>query len=72
MNATLTDDKSISDNQCENSKPDEGVNYMAFTFVVNSESREDIEKPLTLCRNSQKISMTFIRRSMNCLRSALS
>lgn len=44
MNATLTDAKSSSDNQRENSNPNNGDNYMAFTYMVNSKSLEEIEK----------------------------
>lgn len=44
MNATLTDAKSSSDYQHENSNPNNGDNYMAFTYMVNNKSLEEIEK----------------------------
>lgn len=40
MNPILTDNEFSSDDESENSNPNKGVNYMAFTSVVKSEAVE--------------------------------
>lgn len=43
MNASLADDESSFNNQCENSNWNEVLNYIAFTSVVKSKHVEDSE-----------------------------
>lgn len=44
MNVTLTEDESSSDDQNENSYTDEGLDFMAFNFVVKRESINKIKR----------------------------
>lgn len=44
MNAILTDVDSSSDNQSENFTSGETWNFKTLTFVVKTESLEDLEK----------------------------
>lgn len=44
MNITLTEDESSSDDQNENSYTDEGLDFMAFNFVVKRESINKIKR----------------------------
>lgn len=76
MNATITDNESNSNNQCENSNF-EDLNYLAFTSIVKSEygkrmRRLKAQNKLSSLRKILQMSGISMTLMTNCLKTFLS